>query len=191
MWRGLARWVRRRPDVPADAEPFSHHRLSAAPMWVFVGLSVVEVVALDLILHALLPWWPLRVVVAVLGVWGVVWMLGMLGATVTSPHLLTDATLRVRAGLLHDVEVALDDVASARRQERDLDSSMRTLQLDTEAGELLLGVSGRTNVALTLHSPTTLPTALGPARVHVVRLWADEPRDLVARLGSRPAPRAR
>jgi hypothetical protein len=72
-------------------------------------------------------------------------------------------------------------VASVKRDERDLESTVRTLQpRETEDGtDLQVAVSGRTNVRLLLSAPLTVPTHHDPLTVVEVNVFADDPRGLV------------
>ena len=52
-------------------------------LWLWIFGSATEVVVLDVLLSR---WWtPLRIPLLVVGVWGVVWMLGMMSAYRTRP----------------------------------------------------------------------------------------------------------
>jgi hypothetical protein len=180
IWRSLLRWLLRRNDVPDGAEAFSYHRMVAPVMWLWIFASAAEVVAVD----ALLPWHTARIVAGVLGLWGLAWMVGMLGALTTHPHLVDDAGLRLRNGFSLDLRVPWEAVASVSARSHDLPSSMRSVHVEeTGHGEVLaVGVSGRTNVLVRLREPTVFTTGRGQHVVTGVRLWADEPRTLVTRV---------
>ncbi|HXV94638.1 MAG TPA: hypothetical protein VD813_15140 [Pseudonocardia sp.] len=183
MWRSLARWALRRPAVEPGGTPFAYRGPIVAPLLVFFVLSVVEVVALDLIVS--LPW--LRVVLLVLGVWGAVFMLGMLAAVTVRPHVVGPSGLRVRYGTILDVLVPWDAVAAVRRLRRSREG--RTLQLDGATLHVL--ISHETTVVVTLSRPVpvTLPRDR-TAEVTELRFHADDAAGLVAaarvRAGARP-----
>ena len=149
-------------------------------MWLWIFGSAVEIVAVD----ALLPWHTARIVAGALGLWGLAWMIGMLGALKSYPHLVGDLGVRVRNGFGVDLQVPWTSVASVTVQDHDLPSSMRSVQVEqTEHGDVLaVGVSGRTNVLVRLHEPTAFSTSRGEHVVAAVRLWADEHRSLVTRV---------
>jgi hypothetical protein len=180
IWRSLCRWLLRRTDVPDGAEAFTYHRMVAPVMWLWIFASAAEVVAVD----ALLPWHDARIVAGVLGLWGLAWMVGMLGALTTYPHLADDAGLRLRNGFSLDLRVPWDAVASVSSQSHDLPSSMRSVHVEETAhGDVLaVGVSGRTNVMVRLREPTAFTTSRGEHVVTAVRFWADEHRSLVTRV---------
>lgn len=179
IWHSLFRWVARRPAVPADAEVFSYHTMVTPVMWLWIFASAAEIPAV----HFLIPWEGARVALLIGGIWGVLWMIGMLASLKVFPHLVEQERLRVRNGFAHDVPISWDAVARATAREHDLPSSVWAIQLEeTDAGTVLnVGVSGRTNVELALREPTAVRTSKGTHLVVTVRFWADEPRRIVAR----------
>jgi hypothetical protein len=191
LYLALGRWIARRPDVPSGTTPIGYSRLVAPMLWLWIFGSATEVVVLDVLLSR---WWtPLRVPLLVLGVWGLVWMLGMMAAYRTRPHLLGEEALQVRDGIHARVDVRLDRIASVRSVDHDLPGLLKSVHVEGEGGPdavLLVGVGSRTNLELVLAAPTTLETPHGPATVSRVGLWVDEPRevaDLVRRRPSAPA----
>jgi hypothetical protein len=187
LYRALVRWILRRPEVPPGTTAIGYSRLVAPMLWLWIFGSTVEVVVLDLVLSR---WWPpLRVPLLVLGVWGLVWMLGMMAAYRVRPHLLDDHHLQVRDGIHARVDVPLERIASTRTVEHELPGVLRSVHVD-EADELLLvGVGSRTNLELVLTGPTPLRIPHGTVTVTRVGLWVDEPRqvtELIRRARSAP-----
>jgi hypothetical protein len=178
LYLALVRWVTRRPDVPAGTTPIGYSRLVTPVLWLWIFGSATEVVVLDVLLSR---WWsPLRVPLLVLGVWGLVWMLGMMSAYRTRPHLLRDDVLQVRDGIHARVDVPLPRIGSVRPADHELPGLLRSVHVEGEgdAAILLVGVSSRTNLELVLTGPTTLETPHGPTTVTRVGLWVDEPREV-------------
>lgn len=178
LYRALGRWLVRRPEVPAGTEPIGYSRLVAPMLWLWIFGSAVEVVVLDVVLSR---WWtPLRIPLLVVGVWGLVWMLGMLAAYRVRPHLLGEETLQVRDGIHARVDVPLDRIASVRTVDHELPGLLRSVHVEGEGdgATLLVGVGSRTNLELVLTWPTTLQTPHGPSTVARVGLWVDEPREV-------------
>ena len=187
LYQALVRWIVRRPEVPQGTVPIGYSRLVAPVLWLWIFGSAVEVVVLDVVLSR---WWaPLRVPLLVLGVWGLMWMLGMMAAYRVRPHLLGEHALQVRDGIHARVDVPLERIAGTRRVEHELPGILRSVHLEKlegvegEEGEepqalLLVGVSSRTNLELVLTGPTRLETPHGPATVTRVGLWVDEPREV-------------
>jgi hypothetical protein len=179
-WRSLARWVSRRPDAgPGDAA-FAYHGPLLAPIVVILVLSVIEVVALDLIVPW--PWQWLRVVLLILGVWGAVLALGMLAGVIVHPHTAGPSGLRVRHGAGLDVRIPWDAVAGARRVRRSRDG--RTVQVD--GATLHVVVSNQTTVEVTLNRPVTVALTGGrSAEITELRFHADDAAGLVAAVRAR------
>ena len=178
LYRALGRWLLRRPEGRPGARPIGYSRLVAPMLWLWIFGSAVEVVVLDVVLAR---WWtPLRVPVLVLGVWGLVWMLGMLAAYRVRPHLLGDDVLEVRDGIHARVPVPLERVLAIRVVDHELPGLLRSVHVDgaTPDEGLLVGVGSRTNLELVLVGPTTVETPHGPATVARVGLWVDEPREV-------------
>jgi hypothetical protein len=173
LYGQLVRWIVRRPDVPVGATPVPYSRLATPVVWLFIFGSTVEVVAFDLILSRWLTF--LRLPFLVLGVWGVVWMLGLMASYRMRPHLLTDTHLHVRNMARTEVVVPLDAVERVTVADRD-EGGIRSLKVVDDA--LLVMVSGRTNLQLTLAEGTTLATPGGELAPATLGLWVDEPREV-------------
>lgn len=187
LYRSLARWVARRPDVPRGARSVGYARLVAPMLWLWIFGSAVEVVVVEVVLrHLDQPWAEaVRLPVLVLGVWGVLWMLGMLASFRVRPHLLTQSALVLRSGARTWVAVPLRAVASARTVEHELPGVIRSLSV--EGPLVLIGVGSRTNLELALSEPTRLSTSKGEVTATRVGGWVDEPREVAALLRPRLA----
>jgi len=179
LYRSLVRWVCRRPDLGGhDDVPFTYARSVTPVMWLWIFASGTEVA----VVHILVPWDGVRIALLVVGIWGLVWMVGLLASLRVYPHVLGRATLRVRHGASHSITLPWDAIASVTHNRKDLDSSVWTLQQrETEHGvDLQVGVSGQVNVHARLREPTTVSTAKGPMEIVELSFFADEPRALVA-----------
>lgn len=190
LYRGLGRWVTRRLDIPPDATAFGYVGAVAVLLWAFIVVSAVELV----VLHLILPWDVVRIVADVLGVWGLVWMLGLMGSLNVYPHLVTADGLRLRNGGSLDITVPWNAVASVGPRERSRDRS-RTLQVDRpdDGGPACLNVvvGSRTNVDIELTAPLEIALHGVVERVARVRLCADDPRGLAHAVRHRIADAAR
>ena len=175
-YRALARWLTPRPDVPPGATGFRHIGVILPVLWTFIGVSTVELVAV----HLLLPWPGVRVVVDVLGAWGLLWMVGLTAALSIRPHVIDGSVVRIRSGTAAEVTVPWDTVAGVAVRRRMREKS-RGIQLDRhEAGAVLNLVAGNpTNVDLALR-PLDLALPDGSETVSAVRLYCDDPGAFVA-----------
>jgi hypothetical protein len=182
LYRSLARWLARRPDVPREAIPIGYSRLVAPMLWLWIFGSSVEVVVVEVVLrHLDQPWAAAaRVPLLVLGIWGVAWMLGMLASYRVRPHLLTDTELRAHSGARTWLVLPLDAVESTRVVEHEVPGVIRALHVERELA--LVGAGSRTNLEMMLTRPTTVPTSKGEATVTQVGIWVDEPREIPAQL---------
>ena len=183
LYVALTRWLLRRPDVPAGATPWGYARLVTPVLWLWIFGSATEVV----VVHVITPWTGVRLTLLVIGIWGLVWMLGLLASYRVYPHLADATGLRVRLGKHADVLVPWTAITSAAAVDRDLPSTLRTFQpRETAAGvDLQVGVSGRCNVTIRLSEPVTVEVKGEPLDVTAVTVHADEPRALVAAVRSR------
>lgn len=182
LYRSLARWIARRPDVPRGATPIGYSRLVVPMLWLWIFGSSVEVVVVEVVLrHLEQPWAAaVRLPLLILGVWGVVWMLGMLASYRVRPHLLTDTELRARSGARTWLVLPLESVATTRVVEHELPGVIRSLHVEEHLA--LVGVGSRTNLEMVLRTPTVVTTSKGQATVTRVGIWADEPRQTAARI---------
>ncbi len=179
MWRGLYRWITRRPLDLAPGDVAFGHAGPVKPIFaVFIILSALEIPILDLIVSRLVPWPAVRYTALAAGIYGLIWMIGLLGALLTNPHIVGEAGIRVRNGTSVDVTIPWDAIASVRHRYRSLPSS-RAVQV--EEAVLNLGTGSQTSVDVTLREPLALPLRKGPTPpVNEVRFYADDPKALVA-----------
>lgn len=188
IWRSLGRWLVRRPaGVGPGAEPFGYARAVAPLFWVFIVLSAVEIP----VAHVLLPWHTAQVASIVIGVWGLLWMLGLLAGLHVHPHLVTDDALLVRDGAHYELRVPWDVVRSVSAHRRDLPSQRSVQVVDSAAGAILhVAVSSQTSVDVVLDEPLRVEHRGDALTVAQVRLHADDPRALVAAARAHLAARA-
>lgn len=172
----LGRWITRRRDVPAHAIAIGYAHLVGPMLWLWIFGSATEVVVVEVVLRSIDSGWSeaIRLPLLAAGIWGVLWMLGLMAAYRTRPHLLTPGWLRIRNSARTWVEVPLDAVASTRTTEHELPGIVKAVHL--EDGLLLIGVSSRTNLELALTGPTVLRTSKGDMTADKIGLWVDEPR---------------
>ena len=185
LYRSLARWVMRRPDVPAGSTPIGYAQLVGPMLWLWIFGSATEAVVAEVVLRKIDAGWAeaIRLPVLVLGIWGVLWMLGMLASYRVRPHLLTEDRLRVRNGARTWADVPLEAVTRTQSVEHELPGVIKAIHL--EGTLLLVGVSSRTNLELVLAGPTVVRTSKGEMTADRVGLWVDDPRAVAAQLRQR------
>jgi hypothetical protein len=182
IYKSLLRWVLRRPSVPPGAAPIGYAQMVTPVLALWIFASAVEVP----VAHLLIPWHGVRIAVLILGVWGLLWMVGFMAGLRSYPHLLDADALRIRNGPMHDIAIPFAAIARVNCRESSLRSSIWVLQPETsDAGvHLNVAVSGQVNVHVALRQPLRVATRKGPMTITAINLWADEPRQLVARLSS-------
>jgi hypothetical protein len=179
MWRSLWRWVRRRPDVPAGADAFPYASAVTPVLWTFVVLSAIEIPLVDW----LLPWQSARIALLVVGVYGLLWMIGLLASMKVYPHSVGDVGLRVRSGSSIDVSVPWEEIAAVRVRRRSVEGSRTVVVEEGERRAVSVTVMSSTQVDVELRTPLVLPLARTHGRpVTELRLAADDPAALVRRL---------
>lgn len=178
LYAALVRWVARRRHVPAGAAAWGYSRLVTPVMWLWIFGSALELP----LVHVLVPWEPLRLALLGLGVWGLVWMIGLLASLKVYPHLTGDGGLRLRYGKLADLTVPWAAVESVRVVDIDEEWSLRTLrpQQTDDGVDLHVPVGDRANVQVRLREPTEVRTHKGPMTITALTFWADEPKDFAA-----------
>ncbi|NLV81012.1 MAG: hypothetical protein GXY65_17050 [Rhodococcus sp.] len=108
-YRSLWLWLRRRYDgVSSGVEPIGYTKGTMAVPVAFLVAAVAETV----VVHVLVPWPPVRTVLLLLSLWGLVQIAGVLTGRITHPHLLAADRLIVRSG--HQVIVELERAAVRR-----------------------------------------------------------------------------
>ncbi|MFG2296520.1 hypothetical protein [Streptomyces sp. NPDC048603] len=172
----LGLWTaRRRHGVGAGDHAAPYTSPQTAMMYAFVFVSVVETVALSV----LIPWPAVHRVVLVIDVYGVLLMLALHAACVTRPHVVSpDGSLRLRYGALFDLRVPADAITSVWVDRRYPEG--RLLRLG-EDGVLDLIVGSQTTVTVELNRPLPYVRPLGAhGEATGLRFHADDPGALVA-----------
>jgi hypothetical protein len=170
----IFRYVFRRPRVPAGATAFSYHGPVRATVIAFIVVSALELVVVDLLVRR----WPtVRIVLLVLGVWGLVWMFGMLFGFLTRPHAVGPAGVRVRSGA--EVDIALDwDVIDAVVLRKRIARDEQPLVTDDGRGgcALHLRMEHATNLDVRLTQRVQVRLPHGTETVSTIHLFADAPQ---------------
>ncbi|GAA1693571.1 hypothetical protein [Streptomyces yatensis] len=174
----LALWVlRRRHRIPEGALAVAYTGPQTAMMYGMVFVSVVETVALAMVI----PWPAVHAVLLVIDVYGVVLILALHAACVVRPHVVgPDGSLRVRYGALFDLRVPAAAIAAARVDRRYPDGRLVRVSAD---GVLDLAVGSQTTVTVELTEPVKFVRPLGAEGLaRTLRFHADDPREAVAAL---------
>ena len=163
-------------DVPEGSRGFTYH-LCLTPMIIaFAVLQIIELGVLHLLLSLLAP--NVAFVLLALGVWGLIWTIALLKSLRINPVLLTSDNVRVRAGMLQDFEVALENVIDVDRQ---------CPSAQTKSKKVLnLAFLTSPNVILRFRDPITISTLMGGTReIEAVAMRLDDSHGFFAELESR------
>jgi hypothetical protein len=179
----IARFVLRRPRVPHGAQPFTYHQPVFAVLVAFIVISAVELVVVDLVVKR---WETVRIALLVVGLWGLVWMFGMLFGFLTRPHAVGPDGLRLRAGVEIDIPLRWDQVATVQRHRRISQTKQPQVTFDEHGARTLhLHIQNQTNVRVSLREAVTVRVPRGHVTVSSIELWADEPDALVRAASAR------
>lgn len=182
VYSSIARAILRKPAVPTGAAGFRYHGGAVAIFVIFIALSALELVVLDLVLQR---WLVARIVIDVLDAWGLVWMIGLLCAHLVRPHTVGPDGIRVRDGLDLDVAVSWDAVYSVGIMKHSYEPKTPRIIAAEEGVVLAVKRGDATNLEIVLERPTTVCLPGGPPKrgnhdVRKVCLWADDPRAFLA-----------
>ena len=134
-YQNAFRFLFRRPRVPAGNVGFSYHQPVMPVLIVFIVVSAVEIVVVDLIVHR---WWPAgRIPLLVLGIWGVTFMLGLLFGMLVRQHAIGPDGIRVRSGSEVDLPLTWDDIDAVAPRKRTVQEKAPAVTVD-EQGEATL-----------------------------------------------------
>jgi hypothetical protein len=186
IYASIGRVIARKPAVPAEAKGFGYHSSSKAILVVFIVLSAIEIVVIDLIVHR---WLWLRIPLLVIGIWGLIWMIGLLCAHLVRPHTVGPDGIHVRDGLDLDAHVRWDDVHSVTIKKRGYDPRTPRVIADGDSRTLAVDITGQTNIEIVLERPTVIslpgvPPKGGEQAVTSICLWADDPKAFLAEVGN-------
>ena len=152
--------------VAGSAEPFHYHRQVAPMLWVLAALALVELG----VIHLLLSHWSRAAayVLDALSAAALVGLLALLVSVRSRPVLLGPDGLRIRAGLLIDTQLPLDEIAFAQSG---------YAPADYVTGSLLkANLLAQPNVLVLLRRDIDVPGPFGRIRrVHAVAFALDAP----------------
>ncbi|BCJ40480.1 hypothetical protein GCM10010168_81860 [Actinoplanes ianthinogenes] len=160
--------------IEPGAQRFTYHRAVNLILGAFLVVSAIEVP----ILHLILPWEPVRLTALAIGVYGLIWMVGLLATMRVHQHLVGPSGLRIRNSLSLDLPLPWERIAAIEVRRRSMPPGGQT---QLEDGVLALGMAGQTSVDVVLMGPLVVPVRKTRGEpVTRIRFHADEPEALVA-----------
>lgn len=172
-WSSIFRFMFRRPRVPAGTLGFGYDKPIRGILVTFVVLCVIEVPIIDLLVH---PWPWVRIPLLVVGIWGALFMVGLLCGYLTRLHSVGPEGIRVRSGGEVDLDLPWDVVASVSRRRRSV-ASQKAFTLIGEGDEQILNclMQDQTQIGIELEGPTRLMLPTGGVTVRKMRISVDDP----------------
>jgi len=172
IWHSLYRWLRGRATDP-DAAPFGYASQVTPLLFAFIFLSAIEIPIVSL----LVPWPPLRYGLLVLGIWGVLWMLGLLASLRTNPHAVSESGLRLRSGFQLDTSIPWEAISTIRLRRS---SAHRKLRIEHDQTRASVALQGTSNVEIDFREPVAVRFLDGRrASVDTIHCYADSPTALL------------
>ncbi len=171
IYAALWRWVFWRR--PSRDDEFSYRKRS----WLGVVLAMLLFTTpVELLLPELLvPWAWVRWAVALVGVYGVLWIAGLQASLVTLPHRLAPDGLRLHYGVLARARIPYAAITSVALERRKAPGKRDGLYVSADDDAAFLQVGGETDVALHLVTPHALRGLRGPTHpVTCIYLAADD-----------------
>ena len=158
IYESIWRIIARKPRIPSDAVGFKYHRPVLTVLIVLIVLSAIEIPIIDAIVHR---WTPIRIGFLILGIWGVTWMLGLLFAFFTRPHVVGPNGIIVREGLEVELTFSWQDIQSVgflEQRSGRVSGEPKTPKVFREDGKSVMAirVSDETNLEITLERPLEL-----------------------------------
>lgn len=178
-YQSMYRMVFRRPRVPKGANGFGYHANVLTVLIVLTVISALELVVVDLIVRQ----WPyVRIPMFVLGVWGVIYMLGMLCGMLTRPHAIGPEGLRVRDSTEVDLDLPWEVVAAVEWRTVNLTEKRPKVTVDNGQRTFSLRVQNETNIEVELERPLTLRLPHGTETVDRIAFYVDDPKAYMTRM---------
>jgi len=178
IWRSLFFWsIRRIQGLGPGVRAFPYARDVSPLLMAFIFVSALELP----VAHLLVPWEPVRFVLLIVGVWGLLWMIGFLASMRVFQHLITDTSLRVRNGTRLDIELDWKDIDTVRAVRGSVPTNKVVHVEDREHSTTVrVAVLKQTRAVVELRRAATVDLPDGPTAVCAIHLYVDAPAAFVA-----------
>lgn len=164
----------RRFSVPVGSFSCAKHDANASNQQAFLWLFGAEIPVAHILIHLFSPTW--AIVITALSVYGFAFLLADYRATVFRATTLEDGFLHIRHGVLGDLVIPYDQIASVSTESSRPRRSKHALRF--------VG-TGTANVGIHAKPGTILETLLGAREVTTVYVGLDEPGRFIADLRRR------
>ena len=182
----LFRWAFGRVRLADDEFAYHARSIMRALLPMVILTSPIELLVVHLLAQALSPWGWVKWALLVLGVYAILWLLGLYASLVALPHRLEEEGLRLRHGVFAEGFVSYEEIEEAERVGRRAPAFGDGLSHVPEEDALYVAVGGKTDVTLRLRAPLSVGGFLKEsAPTRIVHLAADDPERLVRQLRRR------
>ena len=182
----LLRWAFRRVRLADDEFAYHARSILRAILPMVILTYPIELLVVDLLAQAWSPWGWMKRALLVLGVYAILWLLGLYASLVALPHRLEENGLRLRHGVFAEGFVSYGEIEEAARAGRRAPSFGDGLSHVPEEDALFIAVGGRTSVTLRLRTPRSVMGFLKESKpARLLHLAADDPERLVRELRRR------
>lgn len=163
----LLLWARgRQHGVPPGAVTIPYGRDGRAVGFALLTVSLIELLVVELII----PWPTVRLVLLLLGVYGVVVVLGFSAGPIVRPHVLTEDSLRLRLGTWADVTLPLESITKVSRRRGNADGLVAFT-----GTTLVLAMGDQTQLQLDLDGSRKFRLGRHSGSADSIRVSADDP----------------
>lgn len=167
----LGRLITWRKDVPPNATEIKYGHQMRLFIAILIAASIVEIVAVEL----LVPFDVLRWIILFLSVYSLLWIIGLMAATIVYPHYVTPDELVIRFFHHHTIRIPIASECRIVIGEKSA-SENKTIVQKNES--LALNVLGSTNASVLLPEETEILVDGLPTSVSNVSFNVDIPESL-------------
>ncbi len=177
VYVSIARWIARRPSNAPNR--FGYHRASV--LGVFLIAMIFTTPIEILIGELLIPWGWLRLGVLILALYGCLWVVGLYASLVTMPHVVDTAFLDLHYGILGEMRVPFNAIATITLDRRTSPNQREGLVVDRQRTTASFSIGGQTQVRIGLRQPVRLRGLLSDHQItNGIDLAVDDPHGFVA-----------
>ncbi|HIT45283.1 MAG TPA: hypothetical protein IAC28_04215 [Candidatus Aphodovivens excrementavium] len=171
----LGRLIARKKDVPPDAVEIKYGHQMRLLLVVLIATGIVEIVAVEL----LVPIDALRWIILFISIYSLLWIIGLMAATIVYPHYATSDELVIRFFHHHTIRIPITPECCFSIGERSATKNKTIIHKDES---LALNVLGSTNASVLLPEKTEITVDGVPVSASSVSFSVDAPETLRRRI---------
>lgn len=167
----LGRLIAWKKDIPPNAIEIKYGSQMRLFIAILIAASIVEIVAVEL----LVPFDVLRWIILFLSVYSLLWIIGLMAATIVYPHYVTPNELVIRFFHHHTITIPIASECRVVTGEKSASENKTIVQKDDS---LALNVLGSTNASVLLPKKTEIIVDGTPTTVSHISFNVDAPETL-------------